>query len=172
MSKGLHEIDEMKRQLDARDADMEIRLMQKVANFAQMVSMRPGPVVGILKGFAGPSGAILTRDICSSTHLLMLPIIFMVAVGPSMVVIALMFIVRPVGGHRQIRSSDGTNFAFIYSVCLVLAAYLMGIMIVEDILDPTTSVVMIFTITVVCSRYCFRLCGSCAFKLFLQLMPL
>ncbi|VAI74441.1 unnamed protein product [Triticum turgidum subsp. durum] len=56
-----------------------------------------GPIVGILK--------------------------VMVAVGPTMVVIALMFIVRPVNGHRQVRPSDGTSFTFVYSVCLVLAAY-------------------------------------------------
>ena len=46
-------------------------------------------------------------------------LIFMVAVGPAMVVIALMFIVRPVGGHRQVRPSDGTSFTFVYSVCVV-----------------------------------------------------
>ncbi|KAJ6959627.1 hypothetical protein NC653_037858 [Populus alba x Populus x berolinensis] len=70
------------------------------------------PVVGMLKGFAGLSGAILTQIytmIHSSDHA---SLIFMVAVGPAMVVIALMFIVRPVGGHRQVRPSDGTSFAF------------------------------------------------------------
>ncbi|KAJ6840106.1 putative protein NUCLEAR FUSION DEFECTIVE 4 [Iris pallida] len=49
-------------------------------------------------------------------------LIFMVAVGPTMVFIALMFIVRPVGGLRQVRPSN-TSFMFIYSVCLILAAY-------------------------------------------------
>lgn len=105
-----------------------------------------GPVVGILKGFAGLSGAILTQiyaTIHSPDHA---SLIFMVAVGPAMVVIALMFIVRPVGGHRQVRPSDGTSFTFVYGVCLLLAAYLMGVMLLEDLVDLSHTVVIIFTV--------------------------
>ncbi|KAH7577182.1 hypothetical protein ACOSP7_002007 [Xanthoceras sorbifolium] len=105
-----------------------------------------GPVVGILKGFAGLGGAILTQIytmVHSPDHA---SLIFMVAVGPAMVVIALMFIIRPVGGHRQVRSSDGTSFTYIYSVCLVLAAYLMGVMLVEDLADVGHPVIIIFTV--------------------------
>ncbi|KAI3850954.1 hypothetical protein MKX03_036434 [Papaver bracteatum] len=105
-----------------------------------------GPVVGILKGFAGLGGAIMTQVyalIYDPDHA---GIIFMVAVGPTMVVIALMFIVRPVGGHRQPRPSDASSFTFIYSVCLVLAAYLMGVMLVEDLVDISHSVIEIFTV--------------------------
>jgi len=105
-----------------------------------------GPVVGILKGFAGLSGAILTQIytmIHSPDHA---SLIFMVAVGPAMVVLALMFIVRPVGGHRQVRPSDGTSFTSVYSVCLLLAAYLMGVMLLEDLVDLSRIVVVIFTI--------------------------
>ncbi|KAK2661453.1 hypothetical protein Ddye_000027 [Dipteronia dyeriana] len=105
-----------------------------------------GPVVGILKGYAGLGGAILTQIytmIHSPDHA---SLIFMVAVGPAMVVIALMFIIRPVGGHRQIRPSDGRSFTFIYTVCLVLAAYLMGVMLVEDIVDVSHPVIIIFTV--------------------------
>ncbi|KAH7664079.1 MFS general substrate transporter domain-containing protein [Dioscorea alata] len=94
-----------------------------------------GPVVGILKGFSGLSGAILTQVYAIINTPDDAAIIFMVAVGPSMVVIALMFIVRPVGGHRQVRQSDGSSFVFIYSVCLILAAYLMGVMLLEDQVD-------------------------------------
>ncbi|KAK4779408.1 hypothetical protein SAY86_006936 [Trapa natans] len=104
-----------------------------------------GPVVGILKGFAGLGGAILTQIyamIHSPDHA---NLIFMVAVGPAMVIIALMFIVRPVGGHRQVRASDGFSFTFIYSVCLLLAAYLMGVMLVEDLVDLSHKVVTVFT---------------------------
>ncbi|XP_042456637.1 protein NUCLEAR FUSION DEFECTIVE 4-like [Zingiber officinale] len=104
-----------------------------------------GPIVGILKGFAGLSGAILTQVFAlmhSPDHA---ALIFMVAVGPSMVVIALMFIVRPVGGHRQVRASDPSSFTFIYSVCLLLAAYLMGVMILEDLVDISYTVTVVFT---------------------------
>lgn len=105
-----------------------------------------GPVVGILKGFAGLGGAILTQVytmIHSPDHA---NLIFMVAVGPAMVVIALMFIIRPVGGHRQVRPSDSSSFTFIYSVCLLLAAYLMGVMLVEDLVDLNHTVIIIFTV--------------------------
>ncbi|KAG9445875.1 hypothetical protein H6P81_012003 [Aristolochia fimbriata] len=105
-----------------------------------------GPVVGILKGFAGLSGAILTQIYTMINAPDHAALIFMVAVGPSMVIIALMFIVRPVGGHKQVRSSDATSFSFIYSVCLLLAAYLMGVMLVEDIVDVNHSVVIAFTV--------------------------
>ncbi|CAI9111591.1 OLC1v1011849C1 [Oldenlandia corymbosa var. corymbosa] len=105
-----------------------------------------GPVVGILKGFAGLGGAILTQIyavIHSPDHA---SLIFMVAVGPAMVIIALMFIVRPVGGHKQIRSSDGFCFSVIYSICLILAAYLMGVMLVEDLIEVSHDVIIIFTL--------------------------
>jgi len=104
-----------------------------------------GPVVGILKGFAGLGGAILTQIyavIHSPDHA---SLIFMIAVAPAMVIIALMFIIRPVGGHRQVRPSDGLSFSFVYSICLLLASYLMGVMIVEDVVDVSQNVIVIFT---------------------------
>ncbi|KAK9024609.1 hypothetical protein V6N11_004767 [Hibiscus sabdariffa] len=45
-------------------------------------------------------------------------LILMLALGSSMVVVAFMFILRIVQGHRQVRSSDGLSFALVYSVCL------------------------------------------------------
>lgn len=105
-----------------------------------------GPIVGILKGFAGLSGAILSQIYVIINSPDKASLIFMVAVGPSMVVIALMFIIRPVKGHRQVRSSDGSSFTFVYSICLVLAAYLMGVMLVEDLVDVSHNAVIIFTV--------------------------
>lgn len=108
-----------------------------------------GPIVGILKGFAGLSGAILTQIYAIVHSPDDAALIFMVAVGPTMVVIALMFIVRPVGGHRQVRPSDGTSFTFVYSVCLLLAAYLMGVMLLEDLVDLSESVTVLLTIILI-----------------------
>ncbi|XVF57770.1 hypothetical protein PTKIN_Ptkin07bG0009000 [Pterospermum kingtungense] len=105
-----------------------------------------GPVVGILKGFAGLSGAILTQIYTMIHFPDHASLIFMVAVGPAMVVIALMFIIRPVGGHKQVRPSDGLSFTFIYSVCLLLAAYLMGVLLLEDLVSVSHSLVTIFTV--------------------------
>ncbi|XWS43998.1 hypothetical protein CRYUN_Cryun15aG0007500 [Craigia yunnanensis] len=105
-----------------------------------------GPVVGILKGFAGLSGAILTQIYTMINFPDQASLIFMVAVGPAMVVIALMFIIRPVGGHRQVRPSDGLSFTFFYSVCLLLAAYLMGVMLLEDLVNVSHTLVTIFTV--------------------------
>ncbi|KAF7095486.1 hypothetical protein CFC21_109048 [Triticum aestivum] len=105
-----------------------------------------GPIVGILKGFAGLSGAILTQVYAIMHTPDDAALIFMVAVGPTMVVIALMFIVRPVNGHRQVRPSDGTSFTFVYSVCLVLAAYLMGVMLLEDLVGLSHSLTILCTI--------------------------
>ncbi|XP_071693726.1 protein NUCLEAR FUSION DEFECTIVE 4-like [Rutidosis leptorrhynchoides] len=118
-----------------------VALVSCVQNFPKS----RGPVVGILKGFAGLGGAILTQIYALINSPDKASIIFMVAVGPSMVVIALMFIVRPVGGHRQLRLSDSSSFSLIYCVCLILAAYLMGVMLVEDLTDINQMIVQIFT---------------------------
>ncbi|GAV64262.1 Nodulin-like domain-containing protein [Cephalotus follicularis] len=105
-----------------------------------------GPVVGILKGFAGLSGAIWTQIYTMMHFPDHASLIFMVAVGPAMVVISLMFIIRPVKGHRQIRASDGRNATFLYSVCILLAAYLMAVMLLEDLVNLSHVVITIFTL--------------------------
>ncbi|XP_019438652.1 PREDICTED: protein NUCLEAR FUSION DEFECTIVE 4-like isoform X1 [Lupinus angustifolius] len=118
-----------------------VSLVSCVQNFPKS----RGPVVGILKGFAGLSGAILTQIYAifhSPDHASLL---FMAAVGPSLVGIGLMFIVRPVGGHRQVRPSDEKSFTFVYGVCLLLAAYLMGVMIVQDLVPLNEIVITMFT---------------------------
>lgn len=105
-----------------------------------------GPIVGILKGFAGLSGAILTQIFALIHTPDKSSLLFMVATGPSMVAITLMFLIRPVRGPRQVRKSDQSNFLYIYSICLLLAAYLMGVMIVQDLVILDHSLVIFITI--------------------------
>lgn len=104
-----------------------------------------GPVVGILKGFAGLSGAILTQ-----IHIMIsaneTSLIFLVAVGPSIVVMAFMLIVRPIGGHRQVRPSDNTSFLFTYTACLVLAAYMLGVLLLEDLVVANQNMLTVLAV--------------------------
>ncbi|XP_062115932.1 protein NUCLEAR FUSION DEFECTIVE 4-like [Humulus lupulus] len=108
-----------------------------------------GPVVGILKGFAGLSAATLSQVYAIFNLPDKASLIFMVAVGPTMVVIALMFIVRPVEGHKQVRASDGSSFLFTYSICLILAAYLLGVLILEDILNLSQTLITLLAIVLI-----------------------
>ncbi|CAN7005498.1 hypothetical protein BRARA_C00608 [Brassica rapa] len=105
-----------------------------------------GPVVGILKGFAGLGGAILSQIYTMIHSPDPASIILMVAVAPAVVAVSLMFFIRPVGGHRQLRPTDGASFTFIYGVCILLAVYLMAVMLIEDLVVVSHNIVTIFTI--------------------------
>ncbi|XP_076897943.1 protein NUCLEAR FUSION DEFECTIVE 4-like [Bidens hawaiensis] len=108
-----------------------------------------GPVVGILKGFAGLSGAILTQIYTMFNFPDEASIIFVVAVGPTIVITAVMFLVRPVGGHRQARQSDSTSFLALYGVCLILAAYLLAVLILQDLVELNQTILTTLTIGLV-----------------------
>ncbi|PON95769.1 Major facilitator [Trema orientale] len=112
----------------------------------QNFPMNRGPIVGILKGFSGLSGAIVTQVYAIINAPNQASLILTIAVGPAMVVIALMFIVRPVEGPKQVRASDGSGFLFTYSICLVLAAYLLGVLILEDFLNLNKTLVIFLAI--------------------------
>ncbi|KAI3727056.1 hypothetical protein L1987_66865 [Smallanthus sonchifolius] len=108
-----------------------------------------GPVVGILKGFAGLSGAILTQIYTMFNFPDEASIIFVVAVGPTIVITAVMFLIRPVGGHKQARQSDNMSFLALYGVCLILAAYLLAVLILQDIVDLNQSTLTALTMGLV-----------------------
>lgn len=103
-------------------------LVSSVRNF----SYYRGPVVGILKGFGGLGGAIFT---CIYTALYapdQASFIFMVAVGPTMVALVAMFLIRPLPSDAEDAGVQEKKFNFLYVICLLLAAYLLGTTIVQD----------------------------------------
>ncbi|XP_024011544.1 uncharacterized protein LOC18018379 [Eutrema salsugineum] len=80
-----------------------------------------GPVVGILKGFSGLSGAILTQDYLMFNPSHDSSVILMVALGPPLVVLALLYIVRPVErSYRTNLCSDDLRFLAIFVSVLSL----------------------------------------------------
>ncbi|XP_031119185.1 protein NUCLEAR FUSION DEFECTIVE 4-like [Ipomoea triloba] len=120
-------------------------LVSSVQNFPKS----RGPIVGILKGFAGLSGAILTQLYAMINFPDQSSLVFMVAVGPSIVITALMFFVRPVGGHRQARPSDHSSFLFTYSICLILAAYLLAVLLLQDLASVSQNLITVLTIVLI-----------------------
>ncbi|KAJ7957241.1 Protein NUCLEAR FUSION DEFECTIVE 4-like [Quillaja saponaria] len=108
-----------------------------------------GPIVGILKGFVGLSGAVLTQIVAMINSPDKASLIFVMAVGPSMVVISLMFIIRPVRDYTQVRPYDSSSFMFVYSICLLLAAYLMGVLLTENLMDLDQNIITLFAIILI-----------------------
>lgn len=98
-----------------------------------------GGIVGILKGFTGLSGAVFTQLYTSFYAPEKSSFIFLVAVGPFMVVMFGLFIVRPIPSAQSTAKEDTVNFNFIYSVCLAIAAYLLGTIIVTDIVPASSA---------------------------------
>jgi len=98
-----------------------------------------GPMVGILKGFLGLTSAILTQIYAVMHTTDEAKLVLMAAVGPALVAIAMMFVVRPVGGHKQARPSDKKSFMFVYTICLLLASYLAVVKLAQDSCDRATA---------------------------------
>lgn len=105
--------------------------------------------MGILKGFVGLSGAIWTQIIAMINLPDQASLIFIMAVGPAMVSFTLMFIIRPVHNYQQSRASDSSGFMFIYSICLLLAAYLMGVLLLQNMLVLDQSIITLFAVILI-----------------------
>lgn len=118
-------------------------LVTNVRNFPKS----RGHVVGLLKGFTGLCSAIFTQIYTTFFAPDVAAYLFIVAVGPTMVACFVMFIVRPI----KVKPGDSTRsesigFTFIYADCLVVAAYLMGVMILQDFVTVSFSVSLTFTL--------------------------
>ncbi|CAK9196801.1 unnamed protein product [Sphagnum troendelagicum] len=120
-------------------------LVTCVRNFSEY----RGPVVGILKGFAGLSGAIFTQIFAATFAPDQASVIFMVAVFPTSVALMVMFVLRHVpafdDGLKNAAATRSQNFGFVYGVCLALAAYLMATIIIQDMTHVSGSVNVAFT---------------------------
>ncbi|KAL3691011.1 hypothetical protein R1sor_004662 [Riccia sorocarpa] len=115
-------------------------LVACVRNFPQ----NRGGIVGILKGFTGLSGAIFTQLYTSFYAPDQAKFIFLVATGPAMVAIFTLLVIRPIPNAVSIIKEDDKKFNVIYSVCLVIAAYLMGAMIVHDVFTVNHKIQLLF----------------------------
>ncbi|KAI4336328.1 hypothetical protein L6164_014867 [Bauhinia variegata] len=108
-----------------------------------------GAVAGILKGFVGLSSAILTQMVALLNNPDQASLIFIIAVGPSTVATCLMFIIRPIHGLRQARTSESSTYSFIYSIWLLLAVYLKGVLLVENTMELNPNIIKLFTVILI-----------------------
>ncbi|KAH7425568.1 hypothetical protein KP509_11G060500 [Ceratopteris richardii] len=106
-----------------------------------------GHVVGLLKGFTGLCSAIFTQIYTTFFAPDVAAYLFIVAVGPTMVALFVMFIIRPIKEKPgDSMRSERIGFTFIYADCLVVAAYLMGVMILQDFISVTYALSLTFTL--------------------------
>lgn len=93
-------------------------------------------MVGILKGFMGLSGAIITQILAIIHTPDQASLIFFIAVGPALVALSLMFIIRPLSHHHHATSSSSSGFFFVYTVCLLL-----GVLLLENVVHVDQTII-------------------------------
>ena len=102
-----------------------------------------GLVIGLLKGFVGLSGAIITqiyKAVCKDEQPNFL--IIMAAILPTSVVLLLMPIIRPMEAPKE--KNETKNFYIFLVMALVLAGLLMVFILLENLLVLPQSVIQMF----------------------------
>lgn len=102
-----------------------------------------GLVIGLLKGFVGLSGAIITqiyRAVSKDEHPSFL--IILAATLPTSVVLLLMPIIRPMEAPKE--KNETKNFYIFLVMALVLAGLLMVFILLENMLVLPQSVIQLF----------------------------
>ncbi|KAH7439094.1 hypothetical protein KP509_04G044900 [Ceratopteris richardii] len=107
-------------------------LVTNVRNFPKS----RGHVVGILKGFCGLCSAIFTQIYVTFFSPDEGAYLAIVAIGPAIVAFMVMLVIRPIRAKQRTEQtqSESWGFAFIYGDCGILAVYLMGVLILQDIM--------------------------------------
>ncbi|KAG6553598.1 hypothetical protein Mapa_004512 [Marchantia paleacea] len=106
-----------------------------------------GTVVGIIKGFIGLSGAIFTQFYVTLMTDDPTALVLFVALGPSLVCLAVMYFIRPVttpdGAPPYYDPKEHSGFVFIHVVCISLAVYLFVSTLSENVIVFTPLVARI-----------------------------
>ncbi|KAL3682567.1 hypothetical protein R1sor_000589 [Riccia sorocarpa] len=94
-----------------------------------------GTVIGLMKGFLGLSGAILTQFYRASYAEDPESYIFMLVWLPTLMALVWMFVLRPLPSPN--RSNEATNLYLMSIIGILLAAYLMALIIIQNTMNLT-----------------------------------
>ncbi|MCO5600504.1 hypothetical protein L7F22_054617 [Adiantum nelumboides] len=108
-----------------------VSLVTNVSNFPKS----RGHVSGLLKGFNGMCSAIFAQIYVTFFAPDQAAYLLIIAVDPTVVSLSTMFFIRQVkpkkGGGKQF---DALGFSFIYGDSMVIAAYLMAVLVLQDVM--------------------------------------
>eukprot|EP00250_Pteridium_aquilinum_P003234 c13553_g1_i1 orf=278-1669(+) len=104
-------------------------------------------VIGILKGFKGLCGAIFNQIYGSFLSPDESSFILLLALGPAVVMVPLIFLMGPSSAVELTRNeSDDTIFRLLYAASLLLAAYMLGVTLAQDLSSVSNTVNVILTV--------------------------
>ncbi|KAH9299418.1 hypothetical protein KI387_031100 [Taxus chinensis] len=106
-----------------------------------------GLVIGLLKGFVGLSGAIITQIYLAANEDDLSFLIFLAAILPTTVVIAFMVFIRPMESPQE--KNEIRNFYVFLGMAILLAGFLMVFILLENRLQLPLAVVRLFAVITV-----------------------